>query len=197
MAPPFYSCPKIQDADCSPVLPVNDPNCSGCDYIHPAYVFFSWSEIHSAYGETLSTELGPFNIRVTVITPGTFRTSAPFNLFRPAGTPIPDYASTRDGMKEAQELRMEKLQKADPERGMDVVVDLVLGQGRAGELTRLDGDGSGDGSGAGGDVSDGRGKWPLWLFLGKDGMDDLRNRITKMAGTMDEWKDVGSDVGLD
>lgn len=37
-------------------------------------------------------------------------------------------------------------------------------------------------------------KWPLWLFLGKDAMDDLRRRMGKMTDVMDSWEAVGSDV---
>lgn len=140
----------------------------------------------AAYGETLSAEVHPFNIRVTIIAPGSFHTSAPFNLSSPAGSPIADYASTREGMARAQLLRNQKSEgtggkdKADPERGMDIVVDLVLGEGKAREVMGLDGqDTSGQEEGG----------WPLWLFLGKDGMDDLRKRLNGMERVFDLAKE--------
>lgn len=137
-----------------------------------------------AYGETLAAELRPFNIRVTVIAPGSFRTSAPYDLRYPLGQPIHDsiYTQIRSEMAEAQRKRFKKVQeKADPERGMDLVIDLVLGEGRAGSLAR--GEGHGDG-------------WPMWLFLGRDGMKDLRKRMGTMERTMEVWEEVGSDVAF-
>lgn len=146
-----------------------------------------------AYGETLSSELRQFNIRVTIIAPGSFHTSAPFDLSSPAGTPISDYNLTREKMAEAQRQRNKKLEetggmdKADPERGMDIVVDLVLGEGRVREVI-------GQGSHRDGVSGEEKGEWPLWLFLGKDGMDDLRKRIGMMEKVMENWEAVGSDV---
>lgn len=96
-------------------------------------------------------------------------------------------------MAEAQWARNQKSEetggrdKADPERGMDIVVDLVLGEGRAREVMGP------DESEAGGKEAGGE-KWPLWLFLGKDGMDDLRRRIGRMDDVMDGWAAVRSDV---
>lgn len=145
----------------------------------------------SAYGETLSAELRHFNICVTIIAPGSFHTSAPFDLSSPAGVPVADYTVTREKMAELQRQRSKRLEetggrdKADPERGMDIVVDLVLREGRSRELMASDE--------VGGNKF-GKEEWPLWLFLGKDGMDDLRKRTERIDNVMEDWAAVGSDV---
>lgn len=88
-------------------------------------------------------------------------------------------------MARAQLLRNEKSKetggkdKADPERGMDIVVDLVLGEGKAREVMDLDGQAT---------SGQEEGEWPLWLFLGKDGMDDLRKRLNGMERILDSGK---------
>lgn len=89
------------------------------------------------------------------------------------------------GLQRARNKRLEETggkNKADPERGMDIVVDLVLREGRSRELM------------ASNEVGPGKEEWPLWLFLGKDGMDDLRKRTERMDDAMDTWAAVGSDV---
>lgn len=93
-------------------------------------------------------------------------------------------------MADAQRLRNKRVEetggrdKADPERGMDVVVNLALGEGRPVDTMGLDKN----------EVGGKEGEWPLWLFLGKDGMDDLRKRMGRMEKIMDSWEAVGSNV---
>lgn len=68
---------------------------------------------------------------------------------------------------------------------MDIVVDLILREGRSRELMA---------SAEMGRNESGKEEWPLWLFLGKDGMNDLRKRTERMDNLMEDWAAVGSDV---
>ncbi|THH03199.1 hypothetical protein EW146_g10490, partial [Bondarzewia mesenterica] len=57
----------------------------------------SKAAVHS-YGETLAAELRPFNIRVLIVAPGSFKTPG---IYPPSiiGPPIPDWAATREEME--------------------------------------------------------------------------------------------------
>ncbi|KAI0259360.1 NAD-P-binding protein [Gloeopeniophorella convolvens] len=130
----------------------------------------SKAALHS-YGETLAVELEPFSVRVIVTVPGGFKTK--FSAPARAGTPLEGYEGVRDFMDKAVPMYV-KIPKGDPALGMDALVDVVRGEGRAA----------------------GRGPPPLWLFLGEDSMRDVRLRSERLQATMDEWKDVGSNLGL-
>ena len=64
--------------------------------------------------------------------------------------------------------------KGDPDLGMSALVDVARCEGRA----------------------PGLGPPPLWLFLGEDSMRDLRLRMQALQSVLEEWKDVGSNLGL-
>ncbi|KAI0258844.1 hypothetical protein BC834DRAFT_909230 [Gloeopeniophorella convolvens] len=130
----------------------------------------SKAALHS-YGETLAVELEPFSVRVIVTVPGGFKTN--FNAPTRVGTPLEGYEGVRDFMDKAVPMYV-KIPKGDPALGMDALVDAVRGEGRAA----------------------GHGPPPLWLFLGEDSMRDVRLRSERLQATMDEWKDVGSNLGL-
>ncbi|KAI0057937.1 hypothetical protein BV25DRAFT_1841365 [Artomyces pyxidatus] len=65
---------------------------------------------------------------------------------------------------------------AAPLRGMDVIVDVVKGEGKAGGVMR------------------GGGQWPLWLVLGDDAIRDVKKRLTRVAEALDTWQEVGSGL---
>ena len=56
---------------------------------------------------------------------------------------------------------------------MDALVDVVRGEGKAAS----------------------KGGWPLWLFLGDDGIRNVRERLKLMGETVDKWESVGSKLG--
>jgi hypothetical protein len=87
---------------------------------------------------------------------------------------LPGYEGAHDVMDAAIKTR-EASKKGDPARGMDVVIDVVRGEGRAASLAR-------------------GGKWPRWLVLGEDAFAHVRRRVRNMAEALDEWETVGSDV---
>jgi hypothetical protein len=125
----------------------------------------------SAYGETLAVELETFNVRVMIAVPGGFTTK--FNAPTRSGTPLEGYEAVRNRLDD-QVPKYVKIPKGDPVLGMEALVDVVRGEGRAA----------------------GHGPTPLWLFLGEDCMRDVRARATDLLSAMEEWKDVGSNLGL-
>ncbi|KAI0316390.1 NAD-P-binding protein [Amylostereum chailletii] len=129
----------------------------------------SKAAVHS-YGETLAAEVRPWNIRVTILVPGTFDTA--MNIPPITGRPITDYDDMRKSMALMLQMLKDKPHKGDPTKGMDVVVDLVHGEGRA----------------------KGKAHWPLWLFLGEDSVSDAKARAAKLRETVEEWESAG--VGL-
>jgi len=123
------------------------------------------------YGETLAVELEHFNIHVMVAILGGFDTK--FNALTRSGTPLKGYEAVRRRMDEFPQKHA-AIPKSDPVLGMNVLADVVRGEGRAAS----------------------HGPSPFWLFLGEDCMRDVRARVEKMLSTMEEWKDVGSNLGL-
>jgi len=128
--------------------------------------------LHS-YGETLSAELRQFNIRVLITLPGAFNTD-PGGGMPVVGTPITDYDTTRNAIRRYIKERIKHAgEQGDPEKGMNVVVDVVRGEGCA----------------------VGKQGWPLWLVLGDDGLVDVKGRLELMGKTVDEWESVGTGLG--
>lgn len=65
---------------------------------------------------------------------------------------------------------------------MEVLVDVVRGEGRIKNVKVSEGE---EGK---------KTEWPLWLFIGEDGMGDVKARMDRMRGVLDRWEAVGSDV---
>ncbi len=126
----------------------------------------------TAYGETLSAEVAPFNIRVTVVVPGTFDTPLAHPII---GTPIADYDSARAVLRQRVEAAKNMPNKGDPTKGMDALMDAVRGDGRAAGKAGL----------------------PLWLFLGSDCIADVKGRADRLKSVAEEWLAVGSGLGQD
>src|SRR6266571_7860699 len=124
-----------------------------------------------AYAETLSAEMVSFNINVLIVIPGIFRTK--MNAQRRVGAPLPGYETVHAGV-DAMIESVASVPKSDPKLGMDALVDVVRGEGRAA----------------------GRKSLPLWLFLGEDCMRDVRTRLDHIGSIMDEWEAVGMRLGL-
>lgn len=65
-------------------------------------------------------------------------------------------------------------QKGDPDKAMEVVVDVVRGEGKA------------------------KGRpWPLYLALGDDADEGIREKSAKLLKHLDEWGDVIKSVSFD
>ncbi|KAI0693918.1 short-chain oxidoreductase [Cytidiella melzeri] len=121
-----------------------------------------------AYAETLQHEIRQFGVRVLIAQPGAHRTnvitsSLANNLTREK---IPDYEQLRQAIA-ARYAKQNGLQPGDPEKAMTAVVDVVRGEG----------------------VALGR-PMPLWLVLGTDAEQDLRDYCADRLKNLDEWQDV-------
>jgi len=123
--------------------------------------------------ETLALELGPLNIRVLLVEPGAFRTEGIYSHQFDCSNPIPDYDEQRvSGCVNFPSISGK--QPGDPDKAMNIVVDVVKGEGCAG----------------------GR-EWPLYLVLGKDVEADIRHKCAKVLKHLDDWNDVVRGVDLD
>lgn len=129
-------------------------------------------------GETLAVELKPFSIRVLIVEPGGFRTLNK-SFTNPAATPveIPAYDSMRQEAQKNAEKRNREL-PGDPKKAMSLLVDVIRGEGPAKDL--LD-----------------RYGWPLYLPIGKEAEDDMRDKCGKMTGVLDIWGKLIRDTDLD
>lgn len=122
--------------------------------------------------ESLASELKPFNIRVLLVEPGAFRTEGILGHQWDCSNPIPDYDEQRaDGCVNFSKPAGK--QPGDPAKAMEIVVDVVKGEGCAA----------------------GR-EWPLYLVLGKDAEADIRNKCAKVLKHLDDWNDVVRGVDL-
>lgn len=127
----------------------------------------------SALSETLATEVAPFNVRVLLVAPGAFRTegihSKPFFEERPI--------SAYDSVRRVTAQRFSSIpgtQKGDPVRAMEVLVDIVKGEGAAENKP-----------------------WPSHLILGDDAIADVKQKSNRLMATVDEWEGVGRAVSFD
>ncbi|KAI0328782.1 NAD-P-binding protein [Cubamyces sp. BRFM 1775] len=142
------------------------------EFLGPSPYASSKAAVHS-YGETLSAEVAPFNIRVSVVVPGMFDTGLSMPI---VGSPIADYDRAREELRKRVENRHRLPNQGDPAKGMDALVDVVRGEGRA---------------------KDKGGELPLWLFLGGDCLADVKARADKLKKVAEEWADVGTGLGKD
>ncbi|KAG6860082.1 hypothetical protein C0995_016081 [Termitomyces sp. Mi166 len=137
-----------------------------------------WGQIdvlvnNAALTETLATEVAPFNIRVLLVAPGSFRTEGIYNQTYNTSNPI----AANTPLREASIARFKAVAgigKGDPAKAMEAVVDIVRGEGIAKDRP-----------------------WPGLLVLGEDAERDVRDKCNKVLKALDEWKDVTCSVNLD
>ncbi len=82
--------------------------------------------------------------------------------------------------KEAQK-RVEAVhgkEPGDPRKAMGLLVDVVRSEGRAKDLLERHG-------------------WPLYLPIGKEAEDGIREKCKKMTDVLDAWGELISDTRLD
>ncbi|KAF8882137.1 hypothetical protein BD779DRAFT_1544162 [Infundibulicybe gibba] len=116
-----------------------------------------------ALAETLRVELAQFNIRMVIGIYG-----QPYF----TSNPIVDY----DDMRTISARRFASVagtEKGDPVKAMEVVADVVRGEG----------------------VAQGK-SWPEYLVLGADAENDVRVKCDKVLAILNEWVDVTRDVNL-
>lgn len=141
------------------------------DAVMTGYYIASKAAIH-AYSETLAAEVSRFNVKVLLVAPGHFRTeklhTAPYVMAHH----IPAY----DAMREEEMARFNKLwhkARGDTDRAVEVIVDVVRGEGCAAGRTL-----------------------PFWLLLGNATYVNARAHAERLAQDMDAWQDVAKDLDI-
>ncbi|KAF9269758.1 NAD-P-binding protein [Marasmius fiardii PR-910] len=129
----------------------------------------SKAAIH-AVADALSVELAPFNIKVLLVAPGAFRTekiySIPFN----ESNPIPDYDDMRKSVM-SQVAKIPGNEPGDPVKAMEVIIDVVRGEG----------------------VAKGK-KWPGTILLGEDAEATFQRKQSTLNQTIQDWIQVIKSV---
>ena len=121
----------------------------------------------------MAIELSPFNIRVVLVEPGSFRTEGIYGHPYFTTNPIPEY----DAMRAASSAIFSAIpgtEDGDPGKAAEVIVDIVRGEG----------------------VAKGR-PWPEYLMLGNDAEVAVRGKCSKVLKVLDEWVDVTRNVNFD
>jgi hypothetical protein len=129
--------------------------------------------LRAGLGETLSLELAPFSIRVLIVEPGAFRTEGIYGQKYNTSNPIPDYNDLR-AFSKALFASIGGTQKGDPDKAAVAIVDVVRGEG----------------------VAEGK-PWPLYLVLGEDAEQNVRDKIKKVGDVLEEWKQVSRNMNID
>lgn len=111
-------------------------------------------------------ELSPLGVRVLLVAPGAFRTEGIYSGVWHEDNLIPAY----DAIREASQQRFISIpgkEKGNPDKAMDLLVDVVRGEGKAA----------------------GR-PFPRYLIVGEDAMADAAARGEKILAAIEDWKDL-------
>jgi NAD(P)-dependent dehydrogenase (short-subunit alcohol dehydrogenase family) len=127
-----------------------------------------------AFTETIATEVAGLGVRALLVAPGAFRTEGIYGSQWSTENNIPAYDSLRD----AATKRFHSIcgtEKGDPAKAMELLVDVVRGEGKAA----------------------GR-PFPRYLILGEDAHGDAIRRAQQVTSAVEEWKDItGKAVEFD
>ncbi|KAF9264384.1 putative short-chain oxidoreductase [Marasmius fiardii PR-910] len=120
------------------------------------------------YSETLASELAQFSVKILIVEPGALRTEGIVSArpYIPLGD-IPEYQDMRDKVDTYYRDEVDGKQRGDPVKVAEVMVDVVKGEGEA----------------------VGR-PWPLYLPLGVDSMEAMKNKCQRLLNTIEDWKDI-------
>ncbi|KAF5363064.1 hypothetical protein D9758_012663 [Tetrapyrgos nigripes] len=136
------------------------------------------------YSEGLATEIAPFGIRMLIVEPASFKSDTFSKTPWDDKNLISDYAEVGLGPKqinEAIQIRVKQM-KNDPHKGMNVLADVVRGEGVAlkeeGNAKELK-------------------KWPLYLFLGKEAVEGFKEKMEIMVEKTKEWEGIVGDLDCD
>lgn len=110
--------------------------------------------------ETLSKELAPFNIHVTAVAPGSFRTDwAGRSMIRSVRS-IPDYDALFDPIRQARQEKSGK-QSGDPVKAAHAMLAIIESQSP-----------------------------PVHLLLGSDALSLVREKLTALGEEIDQWEKI-------
>ncbi|KAH9841081.1 uncharacterized protein C8Q71DRAFT_438143 [Rhodofomes roseus] len=137
-----------------------------------AYYMASKAAVH-AVTECYRAELAEFGIRVLLVAPGGFRTNINKEITYEVDRPIPSYEPLKQNvMKKLGGLFANA--KGDPVKGMELVVDVVRGEGKA------------------------VGKeFPTTLLLGNAAYVHAQLHCERLSKTMAEWEDVSRNLDFE
>ena len=134
---------------------------------NPPNIYYSCTKYAmEALTEGLAKELEPFNIKVTAIEPGAFRTDWATRSMQETATPIEAYADTVGARKELIKLAGNML-PGDPKRIADAVLMLANHDDP-----------------------------PPHLLLGHDVLGAFRQKLSDWNSSIDEWEAVTKDVNF-
>lgn len=134
---------------------------------NPPNIYYSCTKYAmEALTEGLAKEIEPFNIKVTAIEPGAFRTDWATRSMQETATPIEAYAETVGARKELIKLAGNML-PGDPKRIADAVLMLADHKNP-----------------------------PLHLLLGQDVLGAVRQKLSDFSSSIDEWEVVTKDVNF-
>ncbi|AZD67834.1 Short-chain dehydrogenase [Pseudomonas chlororaphis] len=108
--------------------------------------------------DTLSKELRPFNIFVTAVAPGSFRTDWAGRSMQRTPRSIADYDASFDPVRKAREEKSGK-QPGDPRKAAQAMLQVIAGPAP-----------------------------PAHLLLGSDALSLVRSRLEQAANEIDQWE---------
>ncbi|KAF8630267.1 hypothetical protein AX17_005453 [Amanita inopinata Kibby_2008] len=164
--------PHMRAARSGTVVMIGSRSCWQPTVPQSGFYTSSKAAVHT-FSETLSVEVAQFNIRILIVEPGGFLTAGMFALPFYRENPISDYEPMRTASTGAYRSLSGSF-KGDPKKAMELIVDVVRGEGKA----------------------QGR-PWPLYLFLGNEAYDSVRDKCRQILDTLDAWQDVGKNLNFD
>ncbi|KAH9947180.1 NAD-P-binding protein [Amylocystis lapponica] len=123
--------------------------------------------------ETYAAELRPFDVKVMIVAPGSFRTENVFETPVTADHPVGELDQLRTiAAKRFDELAHEA--QGDPQKAMELLADVVRGEGQA------------------------KGRpMPRWLFMGSATYDAVQTKCEEWGQALNEWADTAKDLDYD
>lgn len=122
----------------------------------------------TGFSEALSTEVAPFGVKVTIVSPGYFRTDflASTSLVVPQHE-IKEYANVRESQRFHQE-EMNNNQAGDPDKAAEVMIEVATQQ-----------------------------QPPLHLFLGQDAYNLAADKINRLQEEMEKVRALATSTGFE
>jgi len=157
----------------SPTSTYHGGNLSSNGVHHSANMFLPLTYLNLGAVECLEKELALLapGIKVLIVEPGYFRTSA-FSNINHVPARVPDYAQFNAGVR-AVEAGIVGNEPGDAAKAVSVMIDLVNGTGVAAGKTI-----------------------PLRVPLGSDGWERIRAKAENMAKICDEWEEVAKSTDI-
>ena len=124
--------------------------------------------------DTLQVEVKPFGIRVITVEPGPFRTEKIYSQPLYEKNRISDYNPMLHKVQEIVKTTIDGFQPGDPQKAMEVLADVVRGEGRAAGK-----------------------EFPSCLPLGEEAEVAIRDKCDSMLKLVDEWGRIIRDTKLD